>query len=332
MKKLSVIVRIYNAEKTLHRCVDSILNQTFSDLEVILVDDGSTDSSWRICEEYARCDDRVVAFHKENAGPTAACKSGIELASGEYVGFVDSDDYIDADMYASMMAEIAKTEAEIVIGGIIIDYVDHSKRIYNGLPAGYYDRNDIEKMIIPKMLKPDGFNKSGIMPGIPLKLFKKTLLEKSVDNVWDGLVIGEDLIITSYALTLAQGVSIIERAAYHYAQTENSIIRGYNPKRFEHICNLYKCMSQIDDPAYKNQIGAYFACLLYNALAECAKSKYLKKQETIKMMRSMIENEVSSNALKNADVSNWEWKDKIKVYFMKNKLVHILYAIFTRKR
>ena len=332
MKKLSVIVRIYNAEKTLRRCVESILNQTFSDLEVILVDDGSTDSSWRICEEYAKRDNRVVAFHKKNEGPTRACKTGVELASGEYIGFVDSDDYIDADMYALMMAESAKTKADIVIGGITIDYFDFCKKIYNGLPAGDYSRSDIEKTIIPRMLMPAGFNKFGIIPGLPLKIFKKTILEKSLVNVWDELVTGEDLAITSFAVMLAQGISILENASYHYVQTENSIIRSYAPKRFEHICNLYKCINQIDEPAYKKQIGAYFVCRLYNALAECAKSKYFEKQETIKMMRSMIENEVSFNALKNADVSNWDWKDKIKIYLMKNKLVHILYAIFTRKR
>lgn len=332
MKKLSVVIPIYNAEKTLYRCIDSILNQTFSELEVILVDDGSTDSSLGICEEYAKRDDRVVVFHKENAGLVAARKSGVELASGEYIGFVDSDDYIDADMYLSLMSEVAKTQADIVIGGITIDYIDYSKKIYNGLPVGNYNRNGIEQTIVPKMLKHDGFNKFGIMPGVVLKVFKKNLLEKSLANVWDELTIGEDVAITSFAVTLAQSVSIIETAAYHYVQTENSMIRGYNPKRFDHICNLYDCISQIDDLAYQKQIGAYFACLLYNALAECAKNTNCEKMETIKMMRSMLESEVSFNAMKNADVSSWKWKDKIKVYLMKNKLINILYTIFTRKR
>ena len=156
MKKLSVVVPIYNAEKTLHRCVDSILNQTFFDLEVVLIDDGSTDSSLNICEEYAKRDDRVVVFHKENAGLVAARKSGVEIASGEYIGFVDSDDYIEADMYSLLMSETSITEADIVIGGIITDYVDYSIKTYNKLPAGYYNRVDIEKKIIPELLMPRG--------------------------------------------------------------------------------------------------------------------------------------------------------------------------------
>ena len=331
MKKLSVIVRIYNAEKTLHRCIDSILKQTFSNLEVILVDDGSTDSSLEICEEYAKRDNRVVVFHKENAGPTPACKSGVEIASGDYIGFVDSDDYIDADMYSSFMLEVETTGAEIAIGGITFDYFDHSKKIYNRLPAGHYNRNDIEKMVIPNMLEPNGFNIFGIIPGLPLKVFEKNLLERSLSNVWDVLTLGEDVAITSFAIMLSRSISIIESTAYHCIHTENSITRGYDPKRFEQICKVYKCISQIDEPAYKRQVGAYFACLLYGTLAKCAKNKNLEKKEIKKRMRSMIEDEVSSHALKNADVSKWEWKDKLKVYLMKNKLINILYIIFSRK-
>lgn len=331
MKKLSVIVRIYNAEKTLHRCVDSILKQTYSNLEVILVDDGSTDSSLDICEEYAKRDDRVVVLHKENAGPTAACKSGVEIASGDYIGFVDSDDYIDADMYSSFMSEVETTGADMVIGGIIIDFIDHSKRIYNGLPTGYYSRDDIQKMVISNILVPNGFNKFGIIPGVPLKVFEKNLLERSLSNVWDVLTIGEDVAITLFAVMLARSISIIETTAYHYIHMENSITRGYDPKCFEQICNVYKCISQIDEPAYKRQTGAYFACLLYGTLAKCAKNKNLEKKEINKMMRSMVEDEVSAHALKNADVSKWEWKDKLKVYLMKTKMINILYIIFARK-
>ena len=114
-------------------------------------------------------------------------------------------------------------------------------------------------------------------------------------------------------------------------QAENSIIRGYAPKRFEQICNLYKCIRQIDHPAYQKQIGAYFACLLYNALAECAKWEKHTTKEAKKIMRSMIEHDISLHAIQNADVSKWAWKDKLKVFLMKHKLIDILYFIFTKR-
>lgn len=97
--KISIIVPVYKVEPYIHKCVDSILNQTFKDFEVILVDDGSPDNCGKICDEYAQKDDRVVVIHKENGGQATARNSGLDIARGEYIGFVDSDDYIEEDMY-----------------------------------------------------------------------------------------------------------------------------------------------------------------------------------------------------------------------------------------
>ena len=92
---ISIIVPVYNAEKYLNRCIDSILKQTFTDLEIILVDDGSTDDSLKICEEYQKQDDRIIVIHKDNGGSTSARKAGVRIAKGAYIAFVDSDDWID---------------------------------------------------------------------------------------------------------------------------------------------------------------------------------------------------------------------------------------------
>ncbi|MCB8516908.1 glycosyltransferase, partial [Enterococcus durans] len=99
MCEISIIVPIYNVEQYLRKCVDSILAQTFTDFEVILVDDGSPDNSGAICDEYAKLDSRVRVIHKENGGLSDARNAGIEIAKGKYLGFVDSDDFIDKDMY-----------------------------------------------------------------------------------------------------------------------------------------------------------------------------------------------------------------------------------------
>ena len=101
--ELSILVSVYNTEKYLRRCVDSLLSQTVEDYEIILVDDGSTDGSGRICDEYARENDRVHVIHQENAGLSAARLAGIRASCGAYLGFVDSDDYVEPDMYERMM-------------------------------------------------------------------------------------------------------------------------------------------------------------------------------------------------------------------------------------
>ena len=148
MKKLSIIVPVYNGELFLSRCVDSILNQEFTDFELILVDDGSTDSSLEICRRYEQEDNRVVVLHKENAGLVAARKSGLSVAKGEYIGFVDCDDYIDSNMYSDMMSAAVNDCSDIVVGNIIIEYSDNSKIVCNALPTGFYSRQDIEKTVI----------------------------------------------------------------------------------------------------------------------------------------------------------------------------------------
>ncbi len=111
--KISVIVPAYNAEKTLHRCVDSILAQTFEDFELILVDDGSKDSSGRICDEYAAKDSRIRVVHKSNGGVSSARNAGLDIASGEYVAFIDSDDYIDNDYLLSF----TRYNADLIVSG-----------------------------------------------------------------------------------------------------------------------------------------------------------------------------------------------------------------------
>lgn len=120
-KLLSVIVPVYKAEKYLHRCVDSILDQTWSNLDIILVDDGSPDDSGRICDEYSAQDERVRVIHKHNGGVSSARNAGIDAANGEYIAFVDSDDYIAPDMYEKLFGAL-KSERSIAACDFMMDY------------------------------------------------------------------------------------------------------------------------------------------------------------------------------------------------------------------
>ena len=115
MPKVSIIVPVYNVEKYLRRCIDSILRQTLTDIEVILVDDGSFDSSGKICEEYARKDSGLRVIHQKNAGVAVARNTGLDIASGDYIAFVDSDDYIEPNMYQSMMQVANQYDCDVVL-------------------------------------------------------------------------------------------------------------------------------------------------------------------------------------------------------------------------
>ena len=124
MTKVSVIVPIYNTKRYLYKCIDSIINQTFKELEIILVDDGSTDGSSEVCDEYAGKDERIKVIHQENKGLVYSRYIGVSNAAGEYIGFVDSDDWIAHDMYAILMSEVDKKQYDIVSMGYTAVYSD----------------------------------------------------------------------------------------------------------------------------------------------------------------------------------------------------------------
>ena len=121
-EKISIIVPVYNVEKYLKKCIDSIVNQTYKNLEIILVDDGATDRSGEICDELAKLDNRIKVYHKKNGGLSDARNYGVERATGSYVGFVDSDDYIDAEMYEKLYEAITKEAADVAECNLKIVY------------------------------------------------------------------------------------------------------------------------------------------------------------------------------------------------------------------
>lgn len=143
--KLSIIVPVYKVEKYIRRCLDSIINQTFTDFELILVDDGSPDTSGEICEGYAKKDERIRVIHQENKGLSGARNTGVEVSKGEYIGFVDSDDWIELEMYEKLITAAEKYGADIVKCGL--DYTDgncHDRDNY-GTGTQTFEGNLIEQ-------------------------------------------------------------------------------------------------------------------------------------------------------------------------------------------
>ncbi len=330
MPTLSVIVPIYNGAAFLKKCVDSILAQDYTDLEVVLVDDGSTDGSLEICREYEQADSRVTVFHKENEGLVAARKSGLSVAKGKYIGFVDCDDYIDSNMYSDLMAAVEKDNADIVVGGIAIDYPERSNKLYNMIPEGYYGKTEMQKDVIPKMLIHSGFVKFGIIPGVVVKVFKREILAKALPSVPDNLTNGEDVSITAYSFMCANSVSVIETAAYHYVQGDDSMIRKFNPDRFNYICNLYECLIKIENDDYKKQLNLYMSYLVFGVCAECVLKSGYKKKKIYRSLKTLLGHELSRTALRNSDTSSLSSKDKLKIFLMRHKMVAVLTFILER--
>ena len=200
---ISIIVPVYNTEQYLHRCVDSILAQTYTDFELLLIDDGSSDSSGAICDEYATKDSRVRVFHKENGGVSSARNLGLDNAQGEWIGWVDSDDYISPDMYERLFSAVEMDDADLVYCNFWMDY-GTKKEIYTCVPSStdHYD-------MLTKWLTED-------WTVLWNSLAKRELYEMNKLRFDTNINFGEDFIITTELRQFSNRVVKIDDGLYFY--------------------------------------------------------------------------------------------------------------------
>lgn len=220
---LSVVVPVYNVEPYLERCIQSILNQTYKNLEVILVDDGSTDKSGLICDEYVLQDNRIKVIHKTNGGLVSARKAGAAIATGSYITAVDSDDWIESNMFEEMMEAAIKSGADVVSSGMIKDYGNHCVPGQDLIPAGFYDGDNYRQNVLDKLINLEVFYERRLGLSIWGRLYKKDLYIKFQNEVPFEIKIGEDLAVLFPLLYKAKSLFILPKNYYHYCVRANSI-------------------------------------------------------------------------------------------------------------
>ncbi|EGO8248310.1 glycosyltransferase, partial [Enterococcus faecalis] len=227
MPKISIIVPVYNVEKYLEKCVRSILAQTFTDFELILVDDGSPDSSGAMCDQFAEQDQRVKVIHKENGGLSDARNAGIEIATGEYLGFVDSDDYIADDMYELLYTNIVKEDADLSICGIY-DVYEGKEPVEKQQQYIVLDKVAAMKMILEaKVVSVHAVN----------KLYKKEIFE---DIRYPVGMITEDGAVILSILEHTEKIVIDTQQKYYYFHRANSISSNLFSKKDLDTINVWK--------------------------------------------------------------------------------------------
>ena len=270
--KISVIIPIYNMQEYLDKCISSVMHQTYDNLEIILVDDGSDDQSLAICRKYQKSDKRIQVIHKENGGPVSARKEGIERATGAYVTFVDADDWIDENAYEKILNG---AEREDVIAYGLIEEYGH-KRIcrMNDFPAGVYEGSRLREEVIPRMLYQGNFFEFGILPNLVCKLIKRFLLLASCQNINNCITMGDDADFTYHAMIEAKSLRIIDISPYHYIQRAKSVVR--NEVATDGLKGLFKDLITADktgkNEQWKKQVYIYMNfLLLLKRTAECVK-------------------------------------------------------------
>lgn len=222
---ISIIVPIYNIAEYLPQCIESLLHQSFSDLEIILVDDGSTDGSFAICEHYRSQDTRIVVLHKKNGGLVSARKAGIKAARGQYIAYVDGDDWIEPDMYEQMYQKLIQENVDVVMCGRYEDTGRTRKAVFHGIDEGRYEKKALQKVVYPKMIAGGAFFEWGIFPGLWDKLYRRECIECFQLAVDERITMGEDAACVYPCLLNVNSIYVMKQCLYHYRQSSMSMVK-----------------------------------------------------------------------------------------------------------
>ncbi|MCM1568360.1 MAG: glycosyltransferase [Roseburia sp.] len=279
MKKpeLSVIVPIYNSEEYLTECIDSIMGQKFCNMEMILIDDGSTDGSGKLCDRYAKNDPRVRVIHRENGGLPNARKVGAREARAAYLTYVDSDDRIETDMYENLMSRIKQCDLEVdmVTSGLIFEKPGSARNVSDSLPCGVYGRESIADTITPNMMRSYITGEYGVVNSAVAKIYRTELLRKVIYHIDNSITYGEDEALVYSLIPQCGGMIITDECYYHYRLHEGSMNHTFDRNSFDRIFRLkeyfYATFSKL---GIWEQQRPFVNFSIHSSLVSAAKSLY----------------------------------------------------------
>lgn len=328
----SVIVPIYKIEKYLCRCIDSVLAQSFSDYELILVDDGSPDRCPAICDEYAQKDARIRVIHKENGGLVSARQAGIQIAVGDYVFHLDGDDAICEDALESAYQIICEMQPDMVsfsyrrcINGEIGDVVDDL------VPEGLYRKSDMEEKIFPRLLSDE--NMMHLFYFLWGKAIKRELAVKHQMNVNRAISLGEDLSCSIPCYLEADTVYMSRKVVYLYTIRNDSLTTDFKTSQITQIADVIiglRALEMKKPQDFEAQIARYSFFMCFAILASAAEGGHFKSLGEI---RGLILNSLHKEEIKKASFVNLTAKTRISSFLMKRNMIRVtFYFLFLCKQ
>lgn len=320
---ISIIVPIYNVEKYLIKCLDSILSQTYSNLEIILVNDGSTDNCGKICDDYANIDSRIKVIHKQNGGLINAWKAGLTVIKGEYLGFVDSDDYIDKDMYELLMESMSKHNSDIAMCGVYNVYDNTLIKQNSPLEKDCYVGEDLDN--IKSELLPTLESNGDIIKFFRWnKLFNTKQFITYLKYIDDKVTSLEDMTITFPYLLKCDCLSVVHKACYYYLQRESSMIHTTNVKEnlksIELAINVIKRECEDLNCKFDYRIDYFMANWILSMIE--GRGNYSTIKSNCRYLREY--SRTNDIPFDNKLMSK---KNKIKAFMLKNKMYALLFLM-----
>ena len=323
MCKVSILIPVYNTESTLRRCLNSVINQTLKDIEIIITNDGSTDKSQLIIEEYARKDCRIKYTIEENSGLGATRNKGIEMANGEYIAFLDSDDWVDLNYYETMYEIGNKNSSDLVISSYKVEIP--YKNICNKVNVKYNDKITYLKDLLNG--KVNGFSWN--------KLYKKVFINENklrfplrgeLENV-------EDQYFSIRCVYLSERIDFINTCDIHYFINEKSITNKYQSSLIRDIYTLYKNNlelfqdSNMKDSAIREMNKNIVSSIVNIINNEFKPDNKKTKTGKIDTIRSIYSFDVFKKNIMNEDIRNYRNIDKIYIKLLKRNKINTLYYI-----
>ncbi len=278
--KLSIIVPVYNVESYIRRALDSLLGQTYDNLEIILVDDGSTDSSGKICDEYAAKDERIIVIHKENGGIVSARKAAVLAVTGEYVINFDSDDWIEPDAYESVVKRIEEHHPDVVAFGYTKEYADFIEEYPLEFPQGYYSADQFWKLFNDSV-KESLFFKQPIDMSQWDKAIKTELIRKHQLNCSEKLRKNVDDAVIFPCLLDIEDIYIDSGCWYHYCVRKTSILWKNGTEDYERYLRLAKqLLMSIKDSRGREKVSKEFVLykLLHHLILDVPEKMFGEKE------------------------------------------------------
>ena len=346
--KVSIIVPVYNVEKYLERCINSLKNQTLRDIEIILVDDSSTDSSLEICNTQAAQDSRIKVIHKVNEGAGKARNAALEIASGEYIGFVDSDDFVEKDMFKTLYEKAVKYNSDLVISGVwFVDGNIFSKdgqrirKSYFNKDTHFESKKELKELkmgIVGSKPKDSDDSKYGM--SIWKNLFKHEIIkENNITFQSEREMFSEDALFMIDYISCIDKATGIEDAFYNYCRNEDSISKSYKKDKLE---KSFVFINEVEKRFKKDILPEEYQVYIYRFWqAICrvvcsqeimyAQANSVKYIDLRKRLKEVCTHSLTVKALKSYPIGTLPPKQRVFAYCMKCRLYFLL-KVFVRLR
>lgn len=330
-KLISIVVPVYNVEQYLKQCVDSILKQTYKNIEIILVDDGSKDNSGKICDEYCKKYENCRVIHKKNAGLGMARNSGLKIIKGRYVSFVDSDDWIKPDAIEQLYNALTEKKVDFCKCGFIRFRNDEKVLRSVQYQAAYFSGDEAKKSLLPRMVGSSPSQHDSIEMCVWGVLYNAEIItEHGLQFPSERVLISEDLVFNIDYMQYADGACLIPYEGYMYRYNPKSLTLSYRNDRFEAVTHFYyEIQKKLFGYGYEEDTilrlkRIYFVYVLMCIVQERRHTSNLPFLQSVSNIKSICEDDLLNRNIESYPVENLEFKQKFFLKLLQKRRAYLL--------